>query len=114
MHGNVPLTITINDAFSPYSNHPASDGAWWFSSHSYLWPFGFQICLCPTLHGHQPNRTRASRAQPLARLAVVGFVIFICFVMIIIAMIMITIMIFFILIIVFIIQPLAGHFWLTV
>ena len=26
MGGNVPLTITITDAFSPYSNHSASGG----------------------------------------------------------------------------------------
>ena len=37
------------------------------ASHPDLWPFGFQIGLCPALHGHLPNRTRASRAQPLAR-----------------------------------------------
>ena len=68
MGGNVPLTITITDAFSPYSNHSASGGTLCFSSHYYLWPFGLQIGLCPALHGHQTNRTRTSRAQPLARL----------------------------------------------
>ena len=43
MGGNVPLTITITDAFSPSSNHSASGGAFGFSSHYYLWPFGLQI-----------------------------------------------------------------------
>ena len=36
MNGNVPLTITITDALSPYSNHSASGGALCFSSHYYL------------------------------------------------------------------------------
>ena len=49
---NVPLTITITDAVSPYSNHSA---------------FGFETDWCPALHGHRPAGTRASRAQPPAR-----------------------------------------------
>jgi hypothetical protein len=42
MDGNVPLTISIADALSPYSNGPASGGAFCFSSHYYycLLPFG--------------------------------------------------------------------------
>ena len=56
MGGNVPLTITITDALSPYSKHSASGGALRSPSHYYLWPFGLQIGLCPALHGHQPNR----------------------------------------------------------
>ena len=31
MGGNVPLTITITDAFSPYSNHSASGGTFGLS-----------------------------------------------------------------------------------
>ena len=62
MGGNVPLTITIIDAFSPYSNHSASGGTLCFSSHYYLWQFGLQSGLCPALPAQQPNRTRTSRA----------------------------------------------------
>ena len=32
MIGNVPLTITITDALSPYSNHSASGGTFGLSS----------------------------------------------------------------------------------
>ena len=62
MGGNVPLTITITDAFSQYSNHSAFGGTFCFSSHYYLWQFGLQSGLCPALPAQQPNRTRTSRA----------------------------------------------------
>ena len=39
MNGNVPLTITITDALSPYSNDAATGGAFCFSLHC-LSPFG--------------------------------------------------------------------------
>ena len=43
MNDNVPLTITITDAFSPYSNHSASGGTLCFSSHYYLWEVFKQV-----------------------------------------------------------------------
>ena len=43
MGGNVPLTITITDAFSPYSNHSASGGTLCFSSNYYLWKVFKQV-----------------------------------------------------------------------
>ena len=43
MGGNVPLTITITEAFSPYSNHSASGGTLCFSSHYYLWKVFKQV-----------------------------------------------------------------------
>ena len=33
MNENVPLTITITDAFSPYSNHSASGGTFGLVAH---------------------------------------------------------------------------------
>ena len=67
MDGNVPPTITITDALPPYGNLAASAWTLCFLAQHYFWQFGLQTCLCPALHGHQPNRTRASAAQPLAR-----------------------------------------------
>ena len=43
MGGDVPLTITITDAFSPYSNHSASGGTLCFSSQYYLWKVFKQV-----------------------------------------------------------------------
>ena len=40
MNDNVPLTITITDALSPYSNHSAFYGTFCLSSHSLLLSFG--------------------------------------------------------------------------
>ena len=52
MGGNVPLTITITDALSPYSNHSASGGA-----------SCVQRCM-----GASQLAPAISRAQPLARM----------------------------------------------